>query len=60
MELKGNVFSLLSGALVFDVLSCFLSEAYGGNYSEEADSDLPFVPDESRQIKLSAILMFEK
>lgn len=60
MELKGDVFSLLSGALVFDGLSCFLSEAYGGNYSEEAGSDLPFVRAGSRQIKLSMILAFEK
>lgn len=58
--MKGDVSSLLSGALVFDGLSCFLSEAYGGNYSEEADSDLPFVPDESQQIKLSIRPMFEK
>lgn len=45
---------------MFDGLSCFLSEAYGGNYSEEAASDLPFVQAESQQIKLSIMLMFEK
>lgn len=46
---------------MFDGLSCFLSGAYGGNYSEEADSDLAYLQStKSQQIKLSIILMFEK